>query len=456
MARPPPRPRPGRHPERQRPRSSAFGGYRPGARRAPTPSSSRRSTPATSGSGSAPASSSRRWAAPDETVIDMAEAAARRGARAGRAQPARRRRGPGRHRHPPVPDARPRPPLLAAPARHRRRPPRSTSRPRAPASATASPGQRHGPRRHAPSTCSSSASRSSPTSPTCTTAAPPSSSATARARSWSARPTTPGIGPTVWGSDGSQWDAIRQRDLWIDVRDAKGADWPHAHDGRARPSSAGPSGRWRRSPSRRWTPPASAADDLDAFIPHQANMRIIDAMVKQLKLPEHVPVARDIATPATRRPRRSRSRWSACSRRARPPRGGLALLIGFGAGLVLRRPGRRPALSTTGAQSHGITRRPPVPSPPDNRHEGAHPHGHERAGDPRGSRRDRQRGDRFAADAVQPDKSLHRRPRHRLPVDDDDRRQRRGEVRRAHPRRRRQEPEDRRRRRLVHRQSAQG
>ena len=37
------------------------------------------------------------------------------------------------------------------------------------------------------------------------------------------------------------------------------------------------------------------AEDLAAFVPHQANMRIIDEMVKQLKLPESVVVARDIA-----------------------------------------------------------------------------------------------------------------------------------------------------------------
>src|SRR5688572_21382201 len=37
-------------------------------------------------------------------------------------------------------------------------------------------------------------------------------------------------------------------------------------------------------------------DDLDVFIPHQANERIIDSMVKTLKLPEHVTVARDVRT----------------------------------------------------------------------------------------------------------------------------------------------------------------
>ncbi len=37
------------------------------------------------------------------------------------------------------------------------------------------------------------------------------------------------------------------------------------------------------------------AEDLAAFIPHQANMRIIDEMAKKLKLPENVTIARDIA-----------------------------------------------------------------------------------------------------------------------------------------------------------------
>ena len=36
---------------------------------------------------------------------------------------------------------------------------------------------------------------------------------------------SPGIGPTVWGSDGAQWDAISQRESWIDVH-AKDLGWP--------------------------------------------------------------------------------------------------------------------------------------------------------------------------------------------------------------------------------------
>ena len=36
-------------------------------------------------------------------------------------------------------------------------------------------------------------------------------------------------------------------------------------------------------------------EDLDVFAPHQANMRITDAMFRALKLPSRVVVARDIA-----------------------------------------------------------------------------------------------------------------------------------------------------------------
>jgi 3-oxoacyl-[acyl-carrier-protein] synthase-3 len=75
-------------------------------------------------------------------------------------------------------------------------------------------------------------------------------------------------------------------------------------------------------------------DDLDAFIPHQANNRITDALVKQLKLPAHVPVARDIQetgnTSAASVPLATQRMLDS----GQAPHGGLALQIGFGAGLV--------------------------------------------------------------------------------------------------------------------------
>ena len=76
------------------------------------------------------------------------------------------------------------------------------------------------------------------------------------------------------------------------------------------------------------------ADDLDAFIPHQANMRIIDAMIKQLKLPADIPVARDIADDGQHLGGLDPDRDRAHARQKEIPSGGLALQIGFGAGLV--------------------------------------------------------------------------------------------------------------------------
>ena len=76
------------------------------------------------------------------------------------------------------------------------------------------------------------------------------------------------------------------------------------------------------------------AADLAAFIPHQANMRIIDEFAKQLKLPESVMIARDIATTGNT----SAASIPLATHRllAEHPElsGGLALQIGFGAGLV--------------------------------------------------------------------------------------------------------------------------
>ncbi|TQN29510.1 beta-ketoacyl-ACP synthase 3, partial [Kocuria rosea] len=75
-------------------------------------------------------------------------------------------------------------------------------------------------------------------------------------------------------------------------------------------------------------------EDLSAFIPHQANMRIIDQMAKTLKLPESVVIARDIADSGNT----SAASVPLATHRllAEHPElsGKLALQIGFGAGLV--------------------------------------------------------------------------------------------------------------------------
>ncbi|MGN6299501.1 MAG: beta-ketoacyl-ACP synthase III [Angustibacter sp.] len=143
---------------------------------------------------------------------------------------------------------------------------------------------------------------------------------------------TPGIGPTVWGSDGAQWDVIRQRESWLTVRDHQ-TDWPHI-------TMAGQTvfrwAVWQMAPvaQQALDKAGISADQLDAFIPHQANMRIIDSMIKALGLPSHIPVARDIAETGNTSAASIPLAMERMLREGEAPHGGLALMIGFGAGLA--------------------------------------------------------------------------------------------------------------------------
>ena len=140
-----------------------------------------------------------------------------------------------------------------------------------------------------------------------------------------------GIGPTIWGSDGKHWDAIAQRDSWIDVRD-QDLGWPAiVMQGQTVFRWA----VWGMSPvaQRALDAAGVTVEDLDAFIPHQANMRIIDAMAKQLNLPDDVVIARDIETTGNTSAASVPLATERLLREGLAPRGGLALQLGFGAGL---------------------------------------------------------------------------------------------------------------------------
>jgi len=143
----------------------------------------------------------------------------------------------------------------------------------------------------------------------------------------------PAIGPVVWGSDGSQYDAICMTQSLIDYRDKGGDRFPTL-------SMQGQQVfRWAVANGSLTAQEALdragvAADDLDAFIPHQANMRITDAMIRALKLPEHVPVARDIATTGNTSAASIPIAMDRMLSTGEVPHGGTALLIGFGAGLA--------------------------------------------------------------------------------------------------------------------------
>jgi len=142
----------------------------------------------------------------------------------------------------------------------------------------------------------------------------------------------PGIGPTIWGSDGTQYDAITQRASWIDVRD-HAVDFPHlTMKGQAVFRWA----VWQMAPValRALEAAGVAPEDLDAFIPHQANMRITDSLIKQMKLPAHVPVARDIRETGNTSAASVPLAMERMLESGEAKSGGTALLMGFGAGLT--------------------------------------------------------------------------------------------------------------------------
>jgi 3-oxoacyl-[acyl-carrier-protein] synthase III len=141
-----------------------------------------------------------------------------------------------------------------------------------------------------------------------------------------------GVGPVVWGSDGEQYDLIRQREDWREVVAVGSTQMPHlVMQGNA-------VFRWAAFSMAKIAEETLArtgisSEDLDVFVPHQANMRITDAMVRSMKLPEHVTVARDIAHQgnASAASIPLALRQLVLDGEART--GDLALLIAFGAGL---------------------------------------------------------------------------------------------------------------------------
>ncbi len=144
---------------------------------------------------------------------------------------------------------------------------------------------------------------------------------------------TVGIGPTLWGSDGALWDVITQNEPWTAVRDDPDVDWPTL---RMAGQSVFRWAVWQMAPVARKAIEAAGItpDDLDVFVPHQANTRIIDAMCKQLKLPEHVRVARDIVDTGNTSAASVPLALHRMMQEGTAPSGGLALLIGFGAGVA--------------------------------------------------------------------------------------------------------------------------
>jgi 3-oxoacyl-[acyl-carrier-protein] synthase-3 len=130
-----------------------------------------------------------------------------------------------------------------------------------------------------------------------------------------------GVGPVVWGSDGAKADAIRVPD------DAQyvGMDGPGVF-------------RWATTAMADVARDACAAaglepSDVAAFVPHQANLRIVDSLARQLGIePERV--ARDIVEMGNTSGASIPLALSRLVSEGRVAPGDPMLLVAFGAGLT--------------------------------------------------------------------------------------------------------------------------
>ena len=144
----------------------------------------------------------------------------------------------------------------------------------------------------------------------------------------------PAIGPTVWGADADSRDAILLDPSWLEFKNgATEVSWPViSQQGQA-------VFRWAvysvsKAGVRAIEAAGITADQLDAFIPHQANVRIIETMAKEMGIPEKVIIAQDIRTSGNTSAASVPLAMAALLKDHPELSGGLALLIGYGAGLV--------------------------------------------------------------------------------------------------------------------------
>jgi 3-oxoacyl-[acyl-carrier-protein] synthase-3 len=141
-----------------------------------------------------------------------------------------------------------------------------------------------------------------------------------------------GISPTVWGSDGSHWSSVSMTASLLDFRDGE-ASWPTLRqDGLTVFKWA----VWEMVKVAKHALEVAGiqAEDLSALVTHQANIRIIDELVKQLQLPESVAVARDIVDTGNTSAASVPLAMHRLLKEGTVKSGGLALQIGFGAGLA--------------------------------------------------------------------------------------------------------------------------
>ncbi|AVH21758.1 beta-ketoacyl-ACP synthase 3 [Nocardia cyriacigeorgica] len=152
-----------------------------------------------------------------------------------------------------------------------------------------------------------------------------------------------GISPTVWGSDGENAEAIAQDVDFLEYMNRADALQQDGYDGEPLKRMAlrmeGPKVfRWAavtlpRALSEALNSSGVAKEDIEVFVPHQANARINELMKKNLGLAEDIPMANDIENTGNTSAASIPLAMEEMLVTGKAKGGQLALLLGFGAGL---------------------------------------------------------------------------------------------------------------------------
>jgi 3-oxoacyl-[acyl-carrier-protein] synthase III len=132
----------------------------------------------------------------------------------------------------------------------------------------------------------------------------------------------PGVGPVVWGSDGSRHEVIACDLNEVGVMRMQGQ---HVFRWAVETFPGVALEACKRAGVR--------PDDIAVFVPHQANLRIIEAVTRRLGL-SRAAVASDIVRTGNTSAASIPLALDAMIDEGRAPAGRLALLVGFGAGLA--------------------------------------------------------------------------------------------------------------------------
>jgi 3-oxoacyl-[acyl-carrier-protein] synthase-3 len=141
-----------------------------------------------------------------------------------------------------------------------------------------------------------------------------------------------GISRTVWGTEGENWDKVGMTSSLLDFREGV-TGWPTlVQEGQSVFRWA----VWEMAKVARQAVEVAGLTpgDLTALVPHQANIRIIDELAKQLELPDTVVVAKDIVDTGNTSAASIPLAMDRLLSEGLVESGGYALQIGFGAGLA--------------------------------------------------------------------------------------------------------------------------